>query len=88
MPWLLDAYAPDARGGTGATCDWTLAQQAVATGRPIILAGGLTPENVAEAVRTVRPAAVDTSGGVEGAPGKKDHDRLRSFIHNAKTSLA
>jgi len=86
--WLLDAYAPQARGGTGATCDWTLAQQAVATGSPIILAGGLNPDNVAEAVRTVHPWAVDTSGGVEGAPGKKDHDRIRSFIHHAKTPLA
>ncbi len=85
---LLDACVPGERGGTGTTCDWDLAREAVATGKPIILAGGLAPENVAEAVRTVRPCAVDTSGGVEAEPGKKDHERLRSFIHNAKTSLA
>jgi len=84
---LLDAYDPERRGGTGKTADWSLARQAAALGKALILAGGLTPENVAEAVRTVRPYAVDTSGGVESAPGKKDHERIRSFIHNAKTSL-
>ena len=86
--WLLDAYVPGDRGGSGQTCDWDFAQVAVATGKPVILAGGLTPENVAEAVRTVRPFAVDVSGGVEAAPGKKDHERVRNFIHAAKTSLA
>lgn len=86
--YLLDAYSTSDRGGTGHQGDWELAQMAVGTGKPIILAGGLTPENVAEAVRAVRPYAVDTSSGVESAPGKKDHDRIRAFIHNAKTSLA
>lgn len=86
--YLLDAYRTDDRGGTGHQGDWDLAQLAVGTGTPIILAGGLTPDNVAEAVRAVRPYAVDTSSGVESAPGKKDHDRIRAFIHNAKTSLA
>jgi phosphoribosylanthranilate isomerase len=86
--YLIDAYDPLARGGTGKTCDWTVARAAVETGRPIILAGGLTPENVAEAVRAVRPYAVDTSGGVEAEPGKKDHDKVRAFIHAARTSLA
>ena len=86
--YLLDAHAADARGGTGHTCDWDAAREAVATGSNIILAGGLTPENVAEAVRQVRPYAVDTSGGVEAEPGKKDHDRIREFIRNAKSSLA
>ncbi len=86
--YLLDAYHSEDRGGTGHQGDWELAAMAVATGKPIILAGGLTPENVAEAVRAVRPYAVDTSSGVESAPGKKDHDRIRAFIHNAKTSLA
>lgn len=85
--YLLDAYAPDARGGTGKTFDWDLARKAVVLGKPLILAGGLTPDNVAEAVRTVRPFAVDTAGGVEYAPGKKDHDRIRRFIENAKRAL-
>lgn len=86
--YLLDAALPGQRGGTGMVCDWDAARQAVAAGRPIILAGGLTPENVAEAVRIVQPYAVDVSGGVESVPGKKDHERIRTFIHNAKTSLA
>ena len=86
--YLLDAYVPDRRGGTGSLGDWDTACQAVATGKPIILAGGLTPENVTEAVRIVQPYAVDVSGGVEREPGKKDHDRIRAFIDNAKTSLA
>ncbi|HPO15246.1 MAG TPA: phosphoribosylanthranilate isomerase [Candidatus Hydrogenedentes bacterium] len=86
--YLLDASVAGARGGTGALCDWASARAAVATGKKIILAGGLTPENVAEAVRTVQPYAVDVSGGVESAPGKKDHERIRKFIHHAKTSLA
>ena len=82
--YLLDASVPGAHGGTGAVCDWDVARRAVELGRPIILAGGLTPENVAEAVARVRPYAVDTSGGVESAPGKKDHERMRCFIQNAK----
>lgn len=86
--YLLDAYVPDQRGGTGKTCDWDLARQAVSTGKPIILSGGLTPDNVSEAIQIVRPYAVDVSGGVENTPGKKDHERIRRFIHNAKTSLA
>ena len=86
--FLLDAWVPDHRGGSGDTSDWEVAKEAVATGKPIILAGGLTPENVAEAVRAVRPYGVDTSGGVERSPGKKDHDRVRAFIDNAKASLA
>lgn len=85
--YLLDAYTPDTRGGTGKTFDWDIARAAVALGKPLILAGGLTPDNVAEAVRRVRPYAVDTAGGVESAPGKKDHAKLRSFVENAKRAL-
>jgi len=85
---LLDASVPSAHGGTGATCDWSMARRVVALGRPVILAGGLTPENVAEAIRTVRPFAVDTSGGVERAPGKKDHERIREFIQQARLPLS
>jgi len=86
--YLLDAFVPGSRGGTGATCDWERACAAVALGAPIMLAGGLTPENVAEAVRRVRPYAVDTAGGVEAGPGKKDHAKLRRFVHNAKSALS
>ena len=70
--WLLDAFSPDALGGTGEQFNWDLALDAKKLGRPIFLAGGLTPENVAEAVRRVQPFAVDVSSGVESAPGKKD----------------
>lgn len=82
--WLLDACAPDRPGGTGQTFNWDLAVQAVKLGRPVFLAGGLTPENVAEAVRRVRPYAVDVSTGVEAAPGRKDPDKVRAFIASAK----
>lgn len=82
--WLLDAYAPGKPGGTGETFNWDLALQAHTWGRPIFLAGGLTPENVAEAVQRARPYAVDVSSGVEAAPGKKDHTKVRAFIQAAK----
>jgi len=82
--WLLDAYAPDKFGGTGETFNWDLALEAQKQGRPIFLAGGLTPENVSEAIQRVRPYAVDVSTGVEAAPGKKDHQKVRSFIAAAK----
>lgn len=85
--YLLDAWTPDDRGGTGKTFDWTLARAAVALGKPVILAGGLTPANVAEAVRQVRPYGVDTAGGVESAPGKKDHAAIKDFVRNAKSGL-
>lgn len=77
---LLDAYSSQALGGTGHTFNWELAKQAKRLGLPVILAGGLTPENVAEAVAAVRPYAVDVSSGVEYEPGRKDHDKLRRFI--------
>ena len=83
--WLLDAYSPDRPGGTGETFNWDLALEAQGWGRPIFLAGGLTPENVAEAVRRARPYAVDVSSGVEAAPGRKDHAKLRAFIQAAKS---
>ncbi len=82
--WLLDAFSPNAHGGTGAKFNWDLAVEAMELGRPIFLAGGLTPENVAEAVRAVQPFGVDVSSGVESAPGKKDHAKVRAFIQAAK----
>lgn len=87
--YLVDAYAPDERGGTGITCDWDKAASIAALEKPLFLAGGLTPENVAEAIQKVRPYAVDTAGGVESKPGQKDHERIRAFINNAKqTSIS
>jgi phosphoribosylanthranilate isomerase len=78
--WLLDSYVPGQLGGTGARFNWDLAVAASRLGRPVILAGGLTPENVAEAVRQTHPFAVDVSSGVESAPGRKDPNKLVSFI--------
>jgi phosphoribosylanthranilate isomerase len=78
--YLLDAYSSTTLGGTGEKFNWDLAVQAQKFGKPIFLAGGLTPENVAGAIRKVRPFAVDVSSGVEIAPGKKDHDKIRAFI--------
>ncbi len=86
--WLLDASVPGEHGGTGQQADWDLAARAVRLSRPVILAGGLTPENVGEAVRAVRPYAVDTASGIESAPGRKDHARIRDFVRNAKNALS
>ncbi|MCL5098414.1 MAG: phosphoribosylanthranilate isomerase [Candidatus Omnitrophica bacterium] len=83
--WLLDSYQADQAGGTGKQFDWDLACRAGQLGRPIILAGGLTVQNVAEAVRKVHPYAVDVSSGVESSPGRKDHGKVREFIAAAKT---
>lgn len=75
---LLDAPDPQRRGGTGTAIDWTAAA-AISARRPVLLAGGLTPDNVAAAIARVRPFGVDVSSGVERAPGVKDHDRIKSF---------
>jgi len=85
--FLLDAFSETARGGTGESFDWELAARARELGRPIFLAGGLTPENVAEAVRTVQPFAVDVSSGVEITPGEKCPDKMRAFVSGAKEAL-
>jgi phosphoribosylanthranilate isomerase len=84
---LLDAYVEGQEGGTGRTAPWDLIA-GYEPGVPVILAGGLTPENVAEAVRTVRPAGVDVASGVESAPGPKDPDRVRAFVANARAAAA
>ena len=78
---LLDAYRPGVPGGTGEAFDWK--RIPVSLRERIVLAGGLTPENVAEAVRQVRPWAVDVSGGVEAAPGIKDAAKIERFIRGA-----
>lgn len=76
---LLDAYHPHLRGGTGHTADWDLAAR-VAADHNLLLAGGLTPDNVAEAIAAVHPWGVDVSSGVEARKGKKDHDKVRKFV--------
>ena len=88
---LIDSHKVGEYGGTGETADW----EAIAKWRenrrfdiPLVLAGGLTPENVARAIQIVRPDAVDTASGVESAPGRKDSDRVRAFIAEAKQAFA
>jgi phosphoribosylanthranilate isomerase len=76
---LLDAHDRTRRGGTGRTIDWAAAAT-VARRRPILLAGGLTPENVGEAVARVRPFGIDVSSGVERSPGIKDHGKIRALF--------
>jgi phosphoribosylanthranilate isomerase len=80
---VLDAYDERARGGTGKTFDWDVAA-AAAEGARVVLAGGLTPANVAEAVRRVRPWMVDASSGVERSPGEKDTGEVEEFVRAAK----
>jgi phosphoribosylanthranilate isomerase len=81
--YLLDTYVPGEPGGTGAAFDWRLASRAPVN-RPLLLAGGLSPDNVAEAVQVARPWGVDVSSGVEARPGRKDPDKVRRFIEVAK----
>lgn len=82
--YLLDTYKKGVAGGTGETFDWQLAVRAKSLGKPVILSGGLNPDNVAEAVRTVQPFAVDVSSGVEQRPGKKDLTKVKEFIDNVR----
>jgi phosphoribosylanthranilate isomerase len=82
---LLDASVPGMPGGTGRTFDWEIAA-ALAEERKLTLAGGLTPDNVAEAVRVVRPFRVDVASGVESAPGRKDLNLVRRFIKAARSA--
>jgi phosphoribosylanthranilate isomerase len=84
--WLLDSYVDGQQGGTGVPFNWDIAVEATKLSRMIILAGGLKAETVSEAVRKVRPYAVDVSSGVEAAPGRKDHAKLREFIAAAKAA--
>jgi phosphoribosylanthranilate isomerase len=81
--FLLDGSRAGQFGGTGASADWNVARRAVA-GNRIILAGGLTPENVGAAIRSVQPYAVDVASGVESKPGKKDHARMKEFIDEVR----
>jgi phosphoribosylanthranilate isomerase len=81
--FVLDTYHKDLFGGTGRPFEWDLALQAKSYGR-IVLAGGLTPENVKDAIAKVQPYGVDVSSGVEDQPGKKDHRKIEEFIRHVK----
>jgi phosphoribosylanthranilate isomerase len=84
--FLLDAHSRSGLGGTGEKFNWELAVEAQNFGKPIFLAGGLTPENVGDAVKRVRPFAVDVSSGVESAPGKKDPAKVSAFIQAVRNA--
>ncbi len=81
--FIIDAFSPTAYGGTGHTTDWSLAGE-VAKAVPMLLAGGLTPENVQEAICQVQPYGVDVSSGVEQSPGRKDPAKIRDFIQSVR----
>jgi len=83
---MLDANHPTLWGGSGQRADESLAAQ-VARAHRLLLAGGLTPDNVADAVRAVRPWGVDVASGTEASPGKKDHALVRAFVQNAKSAV-
>jgi phosphoribosylanthranilate isomerase len=83
---LIDSYHPTLRGGTGETGDWSMMAQLVQKIPNVMLAGGLTAVNVAEAVRQIRPYGVDVASGVEASPSRKDHALLQQFIQAAKTT--
>jgi phosphoribosylanthranilate isomerase len=83
---LVDAHDPNLRGGTGLTCDWLAARTTRSFARSLILSGGLTEENVGQAIATVAPHAVDVCSGVESAPGVKDHDAIKDFVAAVRTA--
>jgi len=82
---LLDTFQEGKAGGTGKTFDWSLAVKANETGIPIILAGGLGPENIQEAIKTVKPYAVDVNSGIEERPGKKNPDLMKVLFENIRS---
>jgi phosphoribosylanthranilate isomerase len=84
---LIDSLVPGEMGGTGHAAPWELIAQSN-LGLPVVLAGGLTPDNVAEAIRTVRPSGVDVASGVESAPGRKDPGKVLAFVQAAREAAA
>lgn len=84
---LLDAYSPSERGGTGETFDWTIAKTIVNAGVSVYLAGGLSADNVADAIEQVRPFAVDACSKLELSPGKKDAKQMKMFIAAVRNSI-
>ncbi len=87
MPLLVDAYHPKLYGGTGEKADWSIAQLLAFDVPHFMLAGGLKPENIVEALGIVRPWGVDVASGVEASPGKKDAEKVRAFINNVHSVL-
>ena len=87
---LLDAYQAGAYGGSGQTADWAAARayHDLGAGPALVLAGGLTPENVAAAIEVVRPAAIDVASGVESSPGRKDASKLAALVDAARNGFA
>lgn len=83
--FLVDTYDLNKKGGTGKLSDWNLANRIKKIGIPVILSGGLTPENVTKAIRKVKPYAVDVSSGVERYPGNKDYKKMKKFIGKVKS---
>ncbi len=86
--YLLDTYRPGIAGGTGEVFDWSIAARAKTYGKPVFLSGGLTPENVMDAIAAVRPFAIDASSGLEESPGRKDHKKIKEFIANVRKADA
>ena len=84
---LADAYHPNEYGGTGETGDWEIARELVEAGNRVLLAGGLTPENVGDASGQVQPWGVDVASGTEASAGVKDHAKVRLFVQNAKQAV-
>jgi phosphoribosylanthranilate isomerase len=82
--YLLDSYVPGVEGGTGEIFNWDLAVEAKQFGKPIFLAGGLTPDNVVQAIEKVKPYGVDVASGVEKTPRRKDYDLMREFINRVR----
>ncbi|MEJ5339823.1 MAG: phosphoribosylanthranilate isomerase [Aquificaceae bacterium] len=83
---LIDACSGEAYGGTGLKSDWKVAKELMGRGFRVFLAGGLTPESVKQAIRVVRPYAVDVSSGIEVSPGIKDHRKMEEFVHAVKNA--
>ena len=83
---MIDAYDPQLRGGTGRKADWTLARELAQKLPRVFLAGGLAPENVADAIAAVRPYGVDACSSLEISPGKKDHARMKEFVAAVRAS--
>jgi phosphoribosylanthranilate isomerase len=84
--YLLDTWTGGQMGGTGTAFNWKLAIKAKEYGKPIILAGGLTPDNIKDAIISIRPFAIDVSSGVESRPGKKDYSKMKEFIANVRAA--
>jgi phosphoribosylanthranilate isomerase len=84
--FMFDAYDPKLRGGTGRTADWVIAGEAAKKLPRVFLAGGLSPQNVGDAIAAVRPYAVDACSALEISPGKKDHARMKEFVAAVRAS--